>query len=293
MKKIIALVLALMLFMLAGCGNDEALAAKQAEVDELKAQLSAMENAPGAPTVHQIHAVNATVEGKTTVDFTEAGSFTATAVLEAGQVVDHWVLNGEVQAAPAAESFTFNAGGDTVVVAVIRAEKKLTTINAEIRFLNADKAAAGEALTEFVFEKDYVNPVTGENCEGGKISAEIKAVIPAGKTVDYWLINGVPYYYNTGIISFVVEDLDEATTYEVVLKDLPITYYKVTCRFCTFNGNVTGYVPAGMTVTFIADGSSSADARFYVNGALVAEYVKSITLQINSDTYVEAYAIIN
>ena len=83
MKKIIALVLALMLFMLAGCGNDEALAAKQAEVDELKAQLSAMENAPGAPTVHQIHAVNATVEGKTTVDFTEAGSFTATAALEA------------------------------------------------------------------------------------------------------------------------------------------------------------------------------------------------------------------
>lgn len=289
MKKLMALLMAMvMLLALTGCGSEEELAAKQAEVERLEAKLAALEN---APAVNKIHAVNATVNGKTVVEFEEEDSFTATAALEEGMLVDHWVLNGEIQPDSSANTFTFNADKDTVVIAVGREEKKLTTINAEIRFLNADKVAAGDPLTEFVFEQDYVNPITNEACEGGKISAEIKAVVPFGKKVDYWMINGVPYHHNPAVSSFIVEDLDETTTYEVVLKDIPITYYNVTCTGCTFNGMSSSRVPAGTVLTFVANGGYTS--RFYVNGGLYVEYRNAISVQINGDTVVECYTIIN
>ena len=311
MKRILTLVLlAAMLLSLAACGSDEALAAKQSEIDQLKGQLTAKQEeldklkaseeslkqqlaALGATApIYQVTAIHATVDGKSAVEFTAERSFTATAILGEGQVVDHWELNGQAQPDSAKETFVFNADEDVLVVAVIRAEKKLTTITAELRFLNKDKNAAGDPLTEFVFEEDYVNPATGEKCEGGKITAEIKAVIPGGKMVDYWIINGVPYRYSSNVTSFVVEDLDEATTYEVVLKDIPITYYRVTCEgSCNFDGKKEGYVAAGTTIKVVSAGNYYC--HFYVNGKLFASDVRSITIVINEDTHIEGYAIIN
>ena len=87
MKKLMALLMAMvMLLALTGCGSEEELAAKQAEVERLEAKLAALEN---APAVNKIHAVNATVNGKTVVEFEEEDSFTATAALEEGMQVDH------------------------------------------------------------------------------------------------------------------------------------------------------------------------------------------------------------
>lgn len=290
MKRIIALLLVLMVILLAGCAaEDESIAGKRPGTDLQKESQNATE-ATVPPVVNQLHAVNATIDGKSMVEFTEAGSFTATAILAEGQVVDHWVLNDQIQADTGAE-FTFTADADTVVVAVVREEKKVTTINAELRFLDANGNPAGDAVTEFLFDEDYVNPVTNETCEGGKISAEIKAVVPAGKIVDYWVINGVPYHYDVGVLSFVVEDLDEATTYEVVLKDRPITYFSVTCDGCSFNGQTSGRVPAGTTITVVSGGNWSC--KYYVNGAIYANEAKTITVQINADTYICGYAIIN
>lgn len=288
MRKIIALILTLML-LLAGCGSEEELAAKQAEVERLEAKLAALEN---APVVYQIRCVDAAVEEKDLVEFTEPGSFTATAALAEGYVIDHWVLNGQVQPDSASETFTFQADKNAVVMAVGRQEKKVTTINAELRFLNADHAAAGDPLTEFVFEEDYVNPNTNETCEGGMLSAEIRAVVPFGKKVDYWLINGVQYHYNPAVTSFIVEDLNEATTYEAVLKDIPITYYNVKSSGCTFNGMTSSRVPAGTVLTFVGNDPNTV-YEFYVNGALYADYKKSISVKITGDTVVYAYAIIN
>ena len=300
MKKTIAILMAaVMLLTLAACGggNEEAAAAHQAELDMLNTQIGALSSQVGTLTqeleevsaLRTLQVLNGTVDGKTSLEFSGEASFTATAALAEGQIVDHWTLNGEAQENSASETFEFTANADTVVAAVVREEKKLVTVNAEIRFLDADGKPTGESLTEFVFENEYVNPVTGETCEGGKISAEIKAVIPGGKMVDYWIVNGVEYYFGTGISAFVVENLDEATTYEVVLKDIPITYYQVTCTNCTFNGRSGGSVPAGTTLTF----TSRYTSEFYVNGVMVNDYVSSITIQINSDTYVAAYAIIN
>lgn len=117
-------------------------------------------------------------------------------------------------------------------------------------------------------------------------------MIPSGKMVDYWIINGVPYHYDANVKSFVVDHLDEATTYEVVLKDIPITYYRVTCEgSCNFDGKKEGYVAAGTTIKVVSAGNYSCD--FYVNGKLFAGNVRSITIVINEDTRIEGYAIIN
>jgi len=309
MKRLFMVLLLVALYVsLTACSNDEALAAKQSELDQLKGQMSVkqeeldklkaseaalqqqLDDLLNSASVYKIYAVNATVDGKTAIEFTEARSFTATAALEDGQVVDHWELNGQLQPDSANEIFTFTSEENALVVAVARAEKKVVTVNAELRFLNKDKKAAGEPLTEFVFEKNYTNPVTAENCEGGKITAEIRAVIPSGKMVDYWIINGIPYHYNANVSSFIVEDLDESTTYEVVLKDIPITYYKVTCEGCSFDGKESGYVAAGTTITVKADYGTSC---FYVDGKLYKDYVRSITITINADTKIECYQIIN
>mgnify|MGYP002513934568 CR=1 FL=1 len=72
MKKLMALLLAMvMLLALTGCGSEEELAAKQAEVERLEAKLAALEN---APAVNKIHAVNATVNGKTVVEDTKSSA---------------------------------------------------------------------------------------------------------------------------------------------------------------------------------------------------------------------------
>lgn len=141
----------------------KALTSKQSEIDHLKGQLSAKQEeldkleaseeslkmqlaaiTDSAP-IHKIYAVCATVDGKSAVDFTGERSFTATAILGEGQRVDHWELNGQVQPDSAREIFTFMSDADSLVVAVIRAEKKLTTINAEFRFLDKEGNPAPEA----------------------------------------------------------------------------------------------------------------------------------------------------
>ena len=299
MKKIIAILLALTMLALTGCGSKAELEAKQAEVDALNGQVESLSNQiktltgekEALASQNTLQAINATVDGQNVLEFSGEASFTASAVLAEGQFVDHWLLNGQLQENTSEDTFTFTVNSDAVVQAVLREEKKVTTINAELRFLDEKGNPAGDPTTEVVFEEDYTNPVTGETCEGGKISAEIKAVIPAGKIVDYWLINGVQYYLGTGVSAFVVEGLDETTTYEVVLKDKPITYYTVSCTYCSFNGKTKGSVAAGSTITVVGDGNFYRE--FYVNGSLIADYVKSITIQINSDTTIYAYAIIN
>ena len=289
MKKVLAVMLALlMVFGMFGCVSKADMESVQAERDQLQQELDALKNKSAEYTVHVL---NATVDGKSSVTVTKETELTATAELEDGQVVDSWLVGGKKQKAEG-DTLVFTVRKDTVVQAVVRPEKKVTTINAELRFLDEKGKAAGDALTEFVFEKDYENPVTKETCEGGKISCEIKAVVPAGKVVDHWKINGVPYYYNTGISSFVVEDLDEATEYEVVLKEKPVTYYKVTTSNCTYGGgNTSGTVAAGTKLTFTCNGGHPA--KFYVNDVQVADNVKSITITINSNTHVAANAIIN
>ncbi|MBE5761279.1 MAG: hypothetical protein E7334_04715 [Clostridiales bacterium] len=166
-----------------------------------------------------IIAINALIDGVSEIEAAQAGTYLAQAVLPEGMAVDHWEING----LPAHNdgrkySLEFEAEGPTFVAAVIRPEKKVTTINAVMQFLNKNGKPAGETFTEFVFEEDYLNPVRDEVFPGGKITVRVKADVPKDYEIDYWKINEVPYHFNYPVSEFTVVDLDETTVYEVVLK---------------------------------------------------------------------------
>lgn len=294
MKKIIAIILVLLTVMtLAACGSNEELTAAQAEIQQLQAKLTEMENASEVSTVYSLHA---TIDGQTSVELDGEKTLTAQAVMNEGQVVDHWELNGVVQANAEEETFSFTASESTIVEAILRAEKKVTTVNCELRFLDDKGKAAGDTYEEFTFEKTYQHPVTEEEITDGTITVQVSARIPSGYVLDYWKINGVEYRPASTCNSFVVTNLDEATEYEAVLKEKPITYYKVTCYGCTVNGKTELWVAAGTTVTAVANNGFYAE--FAINGVAMNNkwtdpYVKTWTFTVNKDTHVEAYAIIN
>lgn len=247
---------------------------------------------PAAPSEEEngdlILALHSTIDGETMLIVDGAMELTATATVPAGMAADYWELNGAPYYEDMEDTFTFTAQGNTVVDARLRPEHKVTSINAEMQFLDKKGEPKGEKFTEFVFEEDYENTVTHETQSGDWITVYVKSVVPKGYAVDYWLINDVPYYYNRTVTSFTVHDLNETTVYEVVLKKenapsstpkptskpmqqpiyvpeptqepvqtpapTPITYYSVSCFQCTFSGGgysgaTSGSVPAGTEIT--------------------------------------------
>lgn len=297
MKKFALILLAaIMLLTLAGCGGKEQVAALQAQLDalttenqELNQRLTQLQNAPVPNTVY---AVNATINGETALEFTGEEKFTALAAPQEGYLVDHWRLNGEAQEQTRESTFIFSAKADTWVEAVIRPEKKVTTINAEMQFLDEKGKVGGDPFTEFVFEEDYIQPLTQQTVEGGKITVRVKAVIPSGYMVDYWLINGIRYDFTNTVSSFTVTELTEATVYEVVLKEKPEVYYDVVCRECSYNGKTDFKVKAGTKIT--VTGQKGYSYNVYVNDVKVnTSLVNSYTLTIKEDTEIYFGVVIN
>ena len=91
-------------------------------------------------------------------------------------------------------------------------------MNAVIRFLDANGRPAGEEYTDFDFSAAYANPVTGENCEAGALTARIIADESRKDDIDYWMIDGVPFYFSSKVWFITVEGLDQGMTFEVVYK---------------------------------------------------------------------------
>ena len=314
MKKILAVVLALLMVLsLAGCSLLKGNTDEGGEFDKLweenqklREEIEALKNkAPEVVTedgAKLVFALQSTIDGEKIVVIEEKTELTAKAVLEEGMVVDHWKLNGEEQKDSKVDEFTFTAEDFAIIEAFVRPEKKVTTINAEMRFLNKNGKPDGDPFTEFVFEEPYTNPLTDEEIKDGTITVQVKAVVPKGYAVDYWKINDVPYHFNNQVISFIVENLDEATVYEVVLKEIEVQeskpqqsskpskveqsepeeseeyedpfegYYKVECIRCNFPGakstsswTAEGKVKAGTTITVTCN--SGLKGNFYVTPA--------------------------
>ena len=349
MKRIGSLVLALlMLLCLTGCqsgGNQAELEAAKVQVQLLQQQLDeanaalaeaekgddtatvqiAEPEAAPAPEMFQIAAVNARINGeqRAAIHVGETAELTAEAVIPEGMALDYWALNGERLAEQTGASCTFTAQDNAVIEAVLRPVKTVTAINATMQFLNAKDKAGGDPFTEFVFEEDYVNPVTGETVPGGTITVYVEADVPRGYEVDYWLINHVPYYYNRTVTSFRVDDLDASTEYEVVLKKKgeasstpkPATqpnttpapteepvYYNVSCIGCTFSGGgysgaTGGKVPAGTVIKVTT--TYSTDYTLYWRGSITdgsnstGGGARSHTYTVNGDCNFHCMAVIN
>lgn len=103
----------------------------------------------------------------------------------------------------------------------------LHAVNAVIRFLDANGRPAGEEYTDFDFSAAYANPVTGKNCEAGALTARIIADESRKDDIDYWMINGVPFYFSSKVWFITVEGLDQGMTFEVVYKGEEPTTAKV------------------------------------------------------------------
>ena len=103
----------------------------------------------------------------------------------------------------------------------------LHAVNAVIRFLDANGRPAGEEYTDFDFSAAYANPVTGESCEAGTLTARIIADETRKDDIDYWMIDGVPFYFSSKVWFITVEGLDQGMTFEVVYKGEEPTTAKV------------------------------------------------------------------
>ena len=268
---------------------------KQKIIDQLQSATPPVSTTPTTtPTKPEVRitvvALNATIGGKTTVVSDGKTALTADAVLAEGQSVDHWEINGVAQENSAAATFSFTATETTVVKAVVVEEKKLTTVNCSIRFLDTKGKAAGDKLTEFVFGKPYTNPVTKAEVTDGTISFQVKAEVPSDKVIDYWKINGVEYHITNS--SMIVEGLDESTEYEVVLKEKPVVYYTVTCLRCNSGGKTEIKVKAGDSITITGNSGKLGwwyiDDSQSINDAPAASW----TFKIDKNCTIEFWEII-
>lgn len=212
-KRTLSLLISLvMLFSLTACAAEPVAepAAAPAEQQQPEAEPIAQ---------NKLVAVNARINGKAEVEFSGAGAFLAQAVLPEGMAVDHWEING-VPADNQGRRYSLDFTVDTsaLIEAVLRPELKVTSINAVMRFVNERGRPEGPVFNEFIFEKDYYNEATEEVNEGGLITLHVEADVPRNYEIDYWKINGVPYFFDREVEEFIVVNLDETTVYEVVLR---------------------------------------------------------------------------
>lgn len=212
-KRILSLLISLiMLLSLTACAAEPVAepAAAPAEQQQPEAEPIAQNKLVG---------VNARINGNTEVEFSGTGAFLAQAVLPEGMAVDHWEING-VPADNQGRRYSLDFTVDTsaLIEAVLRPELKVTSINAVMRFVNERGRPEGPVFNEFIFEKDYYNEATEEVNEGGLITLHVEADVPRNYEIDYWKINGVPYFFDREVEEFIVVNLDETTVYEVVLR---------------------------------------------------------------------------
>ncbi len=171
-----------------------------------------------------------------------------TAVIPRKAKVDYWLINGVKYQFPENDITKFRILGlneATTIEAVFkgmtpsyglsrdpRAEELeyqaphvMRCINCWGQFMNEKEKPSGREYPEFDFDGDYVNPVTGQQCPGGLLDIFLGTKPPRGSTVSTWIINDVWYQFPQTVKSIRVQDLDEATLYEVLYKGVTSALY--------------------------------------------------------------------
>ena len=170
---------------------------------------------------HVIMLTNANVDGATRLEVSQEGTFLAKAVLpDRETAVDYWTIDGQrVDAGNRSYSLEFDSEGVSVVNAVLRERKNVTCTGAYLQFLDENGNPAGPMYQKVYFEDNYVIPHSGEEHPGGIINCYIGAKVPAGKSVDYWIINGTAVQFDGNVTGFTLYGLDRPLHVEVVFKD--------------------------------------------------------------------------
>lgn len=167
--------------------------------------------------------LNCTINGQSSVSFSNFSVFTAIAVLEEDEAVQEWHINGKTVAGANDYYLTFSPTGDTVVEAIIGAKPEpvpqtviVKAVGAKVQYLDAGGAGAGESYTELDFTNDYVNPVTRKRAKGGTASFKVTADKPHSDQIDYWVINGVRYDFSATVKSITIKGITDNITIECV-----------------------------------------------------------------------------
>ncbi len=182
--------------------------------------------------------------------------------------VEYWVINGtrydfeghapkvitvrDLEDSMTIEAVGKNAAATTVISAdevtggstrVIKASK-----NAKLCFVTDTDRGAGGWKDSFDFTNDFVNAATEKGEQGGRVTMRVKAELDNSKKLDYWVINGVRFYFDTAVESFIVRDLTRSTTYAA---SISTRYFTVSTSGCS--ASPSGRVAYGTTVTVRAN----------------------------------------
>ncbi len=219
MKKRILFLLCAAMLLLCACGGETAPAETPAS-DEAPAAETQPAASESGPAVRQIHLLNARANDSDTIELAEDAHFLARAVLpDENSFVDHWEVNGKkVNAGSRLYSLEFDSEGVFLVEAFLRERKAVDCVNCYLQFLDDKGNAAGEKYSYVSFEEAYIVPTTNEVHAAGSISAQITAIVPAGQSVDYWIINGTAVHYTENVVSFIFVGLNGPLTIEAVMK---------------------------------------------------------------------------
>ena len=298
MKKgfILLLAIALLFAMFAsGCSQQttEPTEVQTTDEQELKDRISELESqiaemtaaASSAAAARYVLGVNAlmsledTASPQSELIFTGPTSVKAIAVVPEGMALDYWCVNG-IPIDGQEEEITVDVEGNTVIEAVLREELKVTTINAYIQLLNADGEPEGDKLTDYIFEE----------MPEKKVSIYVCAEVPDNYEIDYWIINGAPYYFNKTVTNFKVVDLSETTVFEVVLKEAaaPVARVSISCINCTFSGGgytnaTSGSVPKGTSIT-VTGSTDIGNPQYWIINGSNKDYGKTFTYTVNVNT---------
>jgi len=227
---VLSALLALSILLMTGCakqkenlekieilvGENNALQSKAGQLEQQVAQLTEQLNAPVEPVLFNYAiGINCSLSSgeaqqAAEIPFLEKIPVTATAQIPEHMVLDHWLVNG-IEVEGTEPELVIEAEGNSIIEAVLRDKLTVTSINAYIQLLNQNDKPEGDKLTEYVF--DYNNAQ-----DSAKVSFQVKAEVPNGYAINYWLINNVPYHFNRTISSITVKGLEESTVYEVVLR---------------------------------------------------------------------------
>lgn len=184
---------------------------------------------------HNVLCLNCKIKGQTAIQASKADVYTAFAVLNAGEAVLEWHINGKTVLGQRDSYLTFSIAGDMVVEAIIgtveenaylrkedeqnaREKVVITAIGAKLQYLDAGGSGSGENFETIDFTRDYVNPVTGKEVTGGTASFKITADYPHSDRIDYWVIDGVRYDFATTVKSITFTKVAHSMTIEVVYK---------------------------------------------------------------------------
>jgi len=147
----------------------------------------------------------------------EAAEVSIIPLVPEDMVFDHWEVDG-IAVGGGEGGLKMNISETTVAEAVLRPMKKVVSLSSSMQLVNEKRKSKGDNFDEFEFEFDYVG-FDGSVMSGGSVSLSVEAEIPDDKSMDYWLINGVPYFFGGEITGFTVMGLDSAMVYEAVLRN--------------------------------------------------------------------------